>query len=195
MRMTRLSLITAIAATLALPATALAGGARPSPAGGAVSGRAHSHRAVLDRRAAREPVALAATLAERYWGAVPCDGQLTVRAEQPLAAGLEASTDGWATFESSLGPDDLQAPASTYRECAISLAAWQWSTRAEIVGDWNMLCLTVTHEMGHLLGHPHSLTPGSVMAPVFTDESSVPAICRDARADVEAAAGLSFARS
>jgi len=30
---------------------------------------------------------------------------------------------------------------------------------------------------------------------VFTDESSVPAICRDARADVEAAAGLSFARS
>jgi hypothetical protein len=47
--------------------------------------------------------------------------------------------------------------------------------------DWNMFCLTVVHEMGHLLGHPHSLAPGSVMAPVFTGESSVPSICRAER--------------
>jgi hypothetical protein len=44
--------------------------------------------------------------------------------------------------------------------------------------DWDMLCLTMVHEMGHLLGHVHDVTPGSVMAPVFTDYSSEPSTCR-----------------
>jgi hypothetical protein len=129
-------------------------------------------------------VTLATTVAEHYWGAVPCAGQIQVRANQALVAGLDPTTDGWATFDSSLGANDLEAPAATYTHCTISLAHWQWPTRAEMDRDWNMFCLTVIHEMGHLLGHPHSLTPGSVMAPVFTGESSVPAICRAARAQL-----------
>lgn len=144
-----------------------------------------AHQRASARRVASgspDPVTLATAIAERFWRAVPCGGQVTVLADRPLFPGLDPSTDGWATFNSSLGPNDLQAPASTYTQCTISLAHWRWPTLAAINDDWNMFCLTVIHEMGHLLGHPHSSVPGSVMAPVFTDESNVPEICRTARA-------------
>ncbi len=192
--MARLLLIASLAAALLLPA------ATATAAGGAGPGRkhssAHTHRHTAAKPPAHakaatlDPVVLATTLAERYWGSVPCAGQVSIRTAQPLAAGLEATTDAWVTFESALGANDLQAPASSYSQCVISLAAWQWPTRRAMASDWNMFCLTVIHETGHLLGKPHSPTPGSVMAPVFTDESSVPAICSEQQTKVEAAADL-----
>ena len=56
--------------------------------------------------------------------------------------------------------------------------------------DWDILCTTMTHEFGHLLGHCTTTAPGSVMAPLFTDYSSVPADLQDepARAASRAAA-------
>jgi hypothetical protein len=193
-------LLTVCIAAMVLPAAADAGRAttrhpdvasRARGAAATASRRTTARRAAVDTLAASDPVALATTLAERYWGATPCGGQISAHAEQPLTAGLDATTDGWVTFESSLGANDLQAPAASYTDCTIELAAWQWPTRLEMADDWNMFCLTVVHEMGHLLGHQHSLTPGSVMAPVFTDESDVPSICLKARRRVEAVAELS----
>jgi hypothetical protein len=172
--MARLALTACIASMLLLGAAAgaHAGGARDHRAVSTAHLRSSARRELLSSRATGEPIALATTLAERYWGATPCAGRIAVQVDQSLPAGMESTTDGWVTFESSLGDDDLQAPASTYAACTISLAHWQWPTRLAMAGDWNMFCLTVVHEMGHLLGHPHSLVPGSVMAPVFTDESS-----------------------
>jgi hypothetical protein len=179
--MARLILAATLAAALILPMSAGADGGRLRDLH--LSSAIHRH--VPARSAKRggladgDPTALAVTVAERYWGASPCAGQIVVLPDRPVAAGLDPTTDAWVTFQSSLGPNNLQAPPSTYTRCAISLAHWQWPTRAAMESDWHMFCLTVIHEVGHLLGHPHSLTPGSVMAPVFTDESNVPPICRE----------------
>ncbi len=170
--MPRLPLLVCVLCVLAAPASAAARSHSETHAG------ARPRHTAAQSSAASTPQALAVTIAERYWHAVPCGGQITVLARQALAAGLDPSTDAWVTFESSLGPNDLTAPASSYTACVITLARWQWPTRAAMSGDWNMFCLTVVHEIGHLLGHPHSLAPGSVMAPVFTDESDVPSLCR-----------------
>jgi matrixin len=172
-------LTAAILAAVLLSCASLATTASAAP-------RSHGHHAVRAHRAtavtvapvtARNPVSTAMAIAERFWGAVPCAGQISITADSPLAPGLAAGTDGWVTFSSSLGPDDLDAPASSYTGCTISLAGWQWATWSDMEGDWGMFCLTVTHEMGHLLGHKHTLRPGSVMAPVFTNDADVPAIC------------------
>ncbi len=184
-------LATVILVPLVLPGASAEAHAHPVQHSRAASARRPGAPALKHApasRAGRDPVRLATALAERYWGSVPCGGLITVRAYAPVLPGLDPTTDGWATFESSLGPNELAAPASSYTQCTVSLSRAQWPTSVVVRGDWNMFCLTVIHEFGHLLGHPHSSTPGSVMAPVFTDETSVPPVCRASRLAVEAGA-------
>ncbi len=174
--------------TLALLAAALIGPtSAASAAPGAQTSTTHhvaqphrAHRATVAKRAAvnsRNPASTAAAVAERFWAATPCAGQIKIVADSPLPPGLASGTDGWVTFNSSLGADNLDAPASTYANCTISLAHWQWAAPTDMESDWGMFCLTVIHEMGHLLGHKHTLKPGNVMNPVFTNDADVPAAC------------------
>lgn len=120
----------------------------------------------------------AAKIGQRHWGAVPCNGQVEFVAQRPVPAGLHPDSDAWATFGSPLGANNLAAPAASYTSCTVGLAKWRWPTSASMREDWDMLCTTMTHEMGHLLGRVHDEAPGSVMAPVFTNTSAVPALCR-----------------
>ena len=127
------------------------------------------------------PLLAAATVARRYWGALPCNGRIEVLARRALPAGLGSASDAWVTFDSSLGANNLAAPPSSYSNCTIAFARWRWPTSTSMREDWDLFCTTMTHELGHLLGHSHDTTRGSVMAPAFTDHSSVPRICRATR--------------
>ena len=127
------------------------------------------------------PIALASSIAERYWGAVPCQGKIKILIAQRSPHILGQDADAWVTFSSSMGANNLAAPASTYTNCAVSLGRWRWPTVATMVPDWDMLCMTMTHEYGHLLGHPHNTIPGNVMNPVFTNYTSEPQLCRTDR--------------
>jgi hypothetical protein len=158
----------AVVIGLGLPATAVA----RIPATATATSTASKTSGVLG---------VAAGIAQRYWGAVPCGGQVTIVAQRPLTAGAESGTDAWVTFDSPLGANNLTAPATTYSNCTIAFGRSRWPTTASMREDWHMLCLTMVHELGHLLGHAHDATPGSVMAPVFTDYSGEPAMCRSAR--------------
>lgn len=170
--MNRLLIVAVLAACILTSASAAGAASRSA------SRTRQAHRAAaVAPVGSRNPVITAAAIAERFWGATPCGGQIKIVADSPLAPGLQAGTDAWVTFNSSLGADNLDAPASTYSACTISLAHWQWANWTAMEGDWGMFCLTVTHEMGHLLGHKHTLRTGSVMNPVFTDDSDVPPIC------------------
>jgi hypothetical protein len=130
----------------------------------------------------RTPFALASTIAARFWGSVPCDGRVRIVTQQSVPSTLvQHDADAWVTFNTQSGANNLTAPAASYTGCTVHLGRHRWPTRSSMIQDWDMLCMTMTHEFGHLLGHPHNTARGNVMNPVFTNYSSEPQLCRTNR--------------
>jgi hypothetical protein len=103
-------------------------------------------------------LAAAADLAAAHWGATPCRARVAVT-WAPLAPGINARSD-WRYA----GGDPFGAP-SRNSDCSITL-----STNAD--WDWEKLCTVVTHEVGHLDGHPHSPDLHDVMSETYLDPTA-----------------------
>lgn len=147
----------------------------PAVAGAAQRG------AGVPRATAPALLAAAAVVGERHWKAAPCQGHVELRAQRSPTGGVDPTADAWATFDTAQGANDLGAPPSSYTHCSVSFSRERWPTAASMREDWDLMCTTMTHELGHLLGLAHDSTPGSVMAPMFTDRSSLLGACRATR--------------
>jgi hypothetical protein len=111
------------------------------------------------------PVALALRLGERYWGSVPCHGNLHVTSSEQLPpevsdpvinAELREGTTllfAWTSFDTPAGPNRIELSPSVYIDCVVTLNAALWRGWRIDDGEWHWLCDVMTHELGHLFGH------------------------------------------
>ena len=121
--------------------------------------------------AASQPLSIAMHRAEVYWHAVPCAGTVRVVYSALLPEG-EVAMSEW----DAPGGHDVTFTEGTATNCAIHLLRGYWTRHIEEIVSWTELCQTVTHEVGHLLGHGYATDPRSIMNRTLT-QLNVPANC------------------
>jgi len=171
-----------IAALLAVLALGLA----PSAAS-AHTVHHHKHRPVPHVVASTphvdtNPITTAMAAAAEYWHGTPCGGNVRVEAE----AGTEVQTvthspyGALTSMMTSLGPNQVSAPPSTYTDCVVRLSSewrdWGWDDQ-----EYEDLCVLTIHEYSHLEGYGD---PGAKIGTVEYEDPTtapLPKVCQHYR--------------
>ena len=103
-------------------------------------------------------IAAARPVAEQHWGKAPCGGNVVVTWAQ-----LDPDTNATAAWRN---PTDAWNNAGENFDCHIEF-------NADSDYDWPKLCTVMTHEVGHLVGNPHSEAAGELMSPVYSEPLEV----------------------
>lgn len=131
-------------------------------------------------------LASAQQVAQAYWGADACGGQVGVSWAQ-----LDAQTNARSYWIYYGDPYDAKA----YADCRVTF-------NTQVSWSWNRFCTVLVHEYGHLTGHSHTEDQGDVMyayyerplkecaaaAPAPAEASAPVATQRAARGSANAAA-------
>lgn len=97
-------------------------------------------------------MATAQQIAIAQWGAMPCNGQVTVE---------------WGTDDANINARSYWAnPTSSYGapernvQCRVVF-------NGQMRFDWPKFCTVLVHELGHLAGHDHTADGADVMSPIY----------------------------
>lgn len=115
---------------------------------------------------------VAQDLAREHWGIDPCGGQVEVvwGEDEPTINARAFWTNPVATY----------GAADRNGACRIVL-------NARLAFTWAKLCTVITHEYGHLAGHPHGADGADVMSPIYRAPLAVCAGTPDPAAPPQAA--------
>jgi hypothetical protein len=152
--MARLLFTIALATALLIPAAADAeGSGARRPHSSSATHRTVTHRGVTRRAstppASTDPVALSLKLAEQYWHGVPACGTPTI-----VTSAQQLPNSVYETVTSPEPADSVVEMWTEVQKCTITINASLWPSWHADDEAFQWFCDAMTHEVGHLFGHP-----------------------------------------
>lgn len=115
-----------------------------------------------------DPVALSLKLAERYWGGTPACGTPTV-----ITSPKQLPDSAYERVTSPEPSGSVVEMWTEVQSCTITINAGLWKSWQEEDDSFQWFCDAMTHEVGHLFGHPDGgqTDPSSITYPYLSNRS------------------------